>query len=1171
MILSPNKYKDSPVTNRQGSAAHQTALTPRKAETVTAQAGRWLLASLVAMAILFGSSTARAQQITGAITGKVVDEQGALVTNANIKATNVATGYTRSTKTDDAGGYNIQYLPIGGYTVTVDAPGFKKFVQQNLEIAVDQTQPLNVTLSVGAESQTIEVTTAPPVINTATSEVGRTISPHEMNNFPLTTRNAYAALSAVPGVQSNSQSNSQNTPNFVIGVPSTQVIINGGVDGGVPMVSFYLDGGINMTGLRNYGNPLPNPDALEEFRVETSNYGAQYGRMSGGVVSAVTRSGTNKFHGSLFEFFRDTNMNANSWGALPTAKTPFHRNNFGGTVGGPIVKDKAFFFFSYGGLRQTVGQFLSGGIVPTALERLGDFTQSYTYAPATGVKTPIIPNMPGTKTPWVGTNSSVNCTVAKQGCIPQTGLDVTAANLLKSYIPLPNAPTVAAPGNYVGNFTSPTNQNEYLGKYDQVLGAKDHISVSYFYLHTTQGGYGGGNIPYSINNSFATQQNANISDIHTFGATTANQVWLNFTRVAGGRENTPAVSLGDLGSSFTIQGPKGLPQLAPSGYFAAGGALAGPVSDTNFYGLRDVVSLTKGRHTLNLGAEVSLEKDEIVGNLYNFGVFNFNSTGPTSTGNVAADFVSGQVASMEQDNPYHGLLNTWYYAFFAQDNYRITPRFTANLGLRYDIEQAPVESQNLTAAFVPGRQSTVVPSAPLGVLFPGDSGIPRGIAQTPKTHFSPRIGMAWDPFGDGKTAIRGAAGIFYGSVSGNEWNQPANAQPYAIRQTFNSITSFSNVYGNKASFPTGDPFPYTYSPSGPRWIQPGAGVEAIDPNYKWPASYQFNVAVEQQLPAKIVLQTAYVGNLVRHVPTAPDANNPIFAPGADTSQTSLNARRPYFGATNPNGTTLGQVILIESGQTANFHSLQVSVHRPLGNNFLINGFLVWSHSIWSSNASAIGLAPTAQNYSYLNEERGPSDQDRRNMVGINGVWNVNYYNGSSRFLGVLLNGYSISTIASFNSGQPVNITTGSDNNKDNYNNDRPNLVPGVNPFLSHSRPRFTAAQAWFNTAAFSPNCVQASTGTKACTTTAGIGPGGADGNTPRDFLRAPGYRDVDLGISRQFKFERGIGLTFRADATNAFNLVSLNAPTATLSSGNDGKITGAASPRLIQVGARITF
>jgi outer membrane receptor protein involved in Fe transport len=521
---------------------------------------------------------------------------------------------------------------------------------------------------------------------------------------------------------------------------------------------------------------------------------------------------------------------------------------------------------------------------------------------------------------------------------------------------------------------------------------------------------------------------------------------------------------------------------------------------------------------------------------------------------------------MEQDTPYHGLLNTWYYAFFAQDNYRITPRFTANLGLRYDIEQAPVESQNLTAAFVAGRQSTVVPSAPRGVLFPGDNGIPRGVAQTPKTHFSPRIGMAWDPFGDGKTAVRAAGGIFYGSVSGNEWNQPANAQPFAIRQTFQSITSLSNVYGNPASFPTGNPFPYVYSPTSPRFL-PGAAVEAIDPNYKWPSSYQFNVAVEQQLPARIVLQTAYVGNLIRHVPTAPDANNPLYAAGASTSQTSINARRPYFGATNPNGATLGQVILIESGQTANFHSLQVSAHKPLGHNFLLNGFFVWSHSIWSSNASAIGLAPTAQNFTYLNEERGPSDQDRRNMVGINGVWNVNYYDGSSRFLSVLLNGYSISTIASFNSGAPFTITTGSDKNLDSYNNDRPNMVPGVNPFLNVHRSRFVAAQQWFNTAAFTANCP---TGTTGCTTT-GIGPGGADGNTPRDSLRAPGYRDVDLGVSREFKFERGIGLTFRADATNAFNLVSLNAPTASLSSGNNGKITGAASPRLIQVGARISF
>lgn len=1104
---------------------------------------------LFTMALLIACvSSLKAQQITGSIAGSVKDQQSALVTNADIKATNVETGFTRTAKTDSDGAYNIQYLPVGEYNVTVNAAGFQKFVQQHLTITVDQIQALNVVLTIGAESQTVEVSTAPPLVNTSTAELGRTVSPEEINNLPLTTRTAYAEMSLTPGVQSNSASNSQNTPNFVVGVPSTQVIINGGVDGGVPMVSFYLDGGINMTGIRNYGNPLPNPDALEEFRVETSNFAAQYGRMSGGVVTAVTRSGTNRFHGSVFEFFRNTNMNDTPWGTpVGTSKTPFHRNNFGGTVGGPIVKDKAFFFFSYGGLRQTVGAQYTGAIVPTSLERIGDFTHSK-----------VIPNMPGTKTPVKGTNTSENCTVATVGCVPLDLLDVTAANLMAKYVPLPNAPTATSPGGYVGVFSSPTNQDEYLGKYDQVLGDKDHLSVSYFYLDTTQGAFGGASstsqILYMVNNSFAKQQNANVSDIHTFNGTTANQVWLNFTRVAGGRINTPTVSLGDLGSSFTIQGPKALPQLAISGYFNAGGALAGPTSVTDFYALRDVVSLTKGRHTLNIGGEVSLEKDAIAGNLYNFGVFNFQTSAPTTTGNALADFVTGQVATMEQDTPYHGLLSTWYYAGFIQDSYKITPRLTANLGLRYDLEMSPVESQNLTDAFVPGVQSTVVPSAPRGVLFPGDHGIPRGIADTQNTHFSPRVGMVLDPFGDGKTAVRAAAGIFYGSVSGNEWNQPANAQPFAVRQTFSSITSFSDVYSNKASFPNGDPFPYIYNPTSPRFL-PAASVESINPKYVWPVSYQFNVAVEQQLPLGISMQTAYVGNLVRHVPFAPDANNPVYAPGASTSQASINARRPY----DPG--VLGQVIYIDSSQTANYNSLQVSARKPLTHNLMLNGYYVWSHSVWSANSSAIGIA-TAQNFSDLSEERGPSDQDRRNMVSISGIWKLDYYNGPNRFAKVLANGWSISPIVSLNSGAPFNITTGSDKNDDSYNNDRPNLVAGVSPFLDPHRSRSASTQAWFNTAAFIANGPGVA---------GGIGPGGADGNTPRDYLRAPGYRDIDLGISRDFRFERGIGLQFRADATNAFNMVSLNAPTATLSSTNDGKITSAATPRLIQIGARISF
>jgi Carboxypeptidase regulatory-like domain len=1102
----------------------------------------------LAMGLLFALVTvsSRAQQITGTIVGTVKDEQGAVVPGAGVKATNADTGYSRSATTANDGAYRIEYLPVGKYDVEVDMSGFKKFLQRNIVLAVDQTQTVNVMLAVGASSQTVTVTAAPALVDTTTATLGRTVQPAEIIGLPLVNRNAYAELSLTPGVQSNSASGATNSsnanpsgsPNFQIGVPSTQVVVNGGIDGGVPMVSFYLDGGSNMTGIRNYGNPLPNPDALEEFRVETSNFSAQYGRLSSAVVTAVTRSGTNQFHGSLFEFVRNTGLNATPWNS--TLNPPYHRNQFGGTIGGPVKHDKAFFFFSYAGLRQTVGQFLSGAVVPTALERQGDFTQSK-----------VIPNLPGTKTKVNGTNSSPNCQVAKVGCVPSSLLDPTAANIMSKYIPLPNS----ANNGWTGFFTGPTNQDEYLGKYDQVLGDRDHLTATYFYLNSTQNANGSTStanpLVWNINQSYSKQQDVNISDVHTFSPTTINQGWFNFTRVAGGRVNLPQVSLGDLGSNFTIQGPKSLPELLVSGYFSVGGALAGPVTTTDFYSLRDLVSMTKGKHSINFGAELALDKNMIVGNLYNFGIFNFQTSAPTTTGNALADFVTGQVSSMEQDTPYHGLLSDWHTAFFLQDDYRISPRLTANLGLRWDIDVPPVESSNLTGTFVPNVQSTVIPSAPLGLLYPGDKGVPRGIVDLRWHHISPRVGLAWDPFGDGKTALRAAAGVFYGSVSGNEWNQPANAQPFAIRQTFNSITSFTNVYGNPASFPNGDPFPYTYTPAHPRFL-PAASVETISKNTQWPLVYQINTSVQRQLPGQVSATAAYVGTLSHDLPIMIDDNYAPYAPGASTSQASINARRPY----DPG--VLGQNIFLISNQTASYHSLQISAHRPLTRNLMLNGFYVLSHSFQSSNESAVGLA-TAQDFANLWEERGPTDNDRRHTASISGIWNLDYYKGSNSFMSQLANHWTVSSIVILYSGAPVNIVTGSNKNFDSANNNRPNLVPGQNAFLDPHRSRTAAAAEWFNPAAFAPNGPGL-----------GIGPYGADGNAPRDYLRAPGYRDVDLGIFRDISIER-FTLQIRGEATNAFNLVSLNAPTANLASSINGHITSAASPRLIQVGARLTF
>jgi hypothetical protein len=622
--------------------------------------------------------------------------------------------------------------------------------------------------------------------------------------------------------------------------------------------------------------------------------------------------------------------------------------------------------------------------------------------------------------------------------------------------------------------------------------------------------------------------------------------------------NLPAISLGQLGSNFTIQGPAGLPELNVSGYFNAGGSLAGPVTTSDFYSLRDMVTTTKGKHTLNYGGEFALDKGMFVGNLYNFGVFSFSPSAPTTTGNALADFVTGQVNTMEQDTPYHTLMSAWHTAVFFQDNYRITPRFTANLGVRWDIDTPPVESSNLIAAFVPNQQSTVVPSAPLGMVFPGDSGIGRGIVGVKYHHVAPRIGFAWDPFGDGKTAIRAGAGVFYGATSGNEWNQPGNAQPYAVRQTFNSIASLSNPYGNAGSFPNGDPFPYIYNPKAPRFLVP-ASIESFSPKVEWPYIYQFNLAVQRQLPGSVILTAAYVGTLSHDVPTMIDDNYAPYVPGIageSTSQASINARRPY----DPG--VLGQNIFLITNQTASYHSLQVSANRPLTHHLMLSGFYVWSHAIQSSNESAIGQM-TAQDFANLWEEKGPMDADRRNVASISGMWNIDYYHGRNFFMKQVVNGWTLSPIYALQSGPPFEITSGGTYNDDSDGHNRPNLVSGVSAFLDPHRTRAVAASEWFNPAAFAKNGPGV---------TGGIGPGGADGNTPRDYLRGPGYRDVDLGLFRDIHFGEGITFQLRGEATNVFNLVSLNNPSGTtFGSSSFGKITAAASPRVMQVGARLTF
>ncbi|HEX3437396.1 MAG TPA: carboxypeptidase regulatory-like domain-containing protein [Pseudacidobacterium sp.] len=1125
---------------------------------------RLALAVLVII-VCFASLSARAQLTTATILGTITDPSGSVVPGAQVTAMNVDTKFTRTVSADASGNYRLEFLPIGKYELKVEAPGFKSYSQFNITLNLNDQLRNDVVLAMGSTSETVTVTAAPSLIQSSASSLGRLVDNVEVDNLPIVGRNIYDLLTLTAGVQSSTSSN-------VLGFPQQVVYINGGTDNFVGSVSYYLDGGLNMTMLRNTGNILPNPDALQEFHVETNNYNALFGRMSAGLVNVVTKSGTNRFHGSIFEFLRNDKLNATP--AFASGKSSYHRNQFGATLGGPIIHDKTFFFGTYGGLRQSTPSFLNGAVVPTAAERTGDFSAdlppelkgtSYTCKSATAADKAagfFVACNPLTKQPFPNN-------------VVDTPLDPTAQAIINKYIPLPNTVNRNSVSNPLSMWSgySPAIQNtdEFLIKVDHNLTPSQRLEVSYFNTSGIQQQIPGGNILWSQQNYNWRQQNANVSDTWTISASKINQIWVNYTRMLAGRLNTPGISLHDLGSSFSPQGTPSLPQITVSGYFTLSQSIAGPEAGTNFYSLRDVFSWNKGAHAFSFGGEASLNKDVQQTLLDNYGVFTFDgSRAITSSGasssqqNGLVDFVLGLPKSMEQDAPVTALDNMWFYGLFLQDDYKIKPNLTLNLGIRWDVQQTPTDPQNRMATFVPGVQSTVIPNAPTGLLFPGDlydghSRLPRSIVSTPYHHVSPRVGFAWDPYGNGHTAVRGAAGLFYGMVSGNEFNGMSNFLPFAVRNTYSFISSLTDVYSDPRSFPDGNPYPYVFSPSNARFIYP-ASLQGIDRNYQWPYAYQFNFSVQQQIARDFAVTMSYVGTLSHDVPFAPDINYPIWSPTATAS--NYNARRPYF----PTGsaTPLTTVYMIQSKQRAHYHGLQIDFEKRMGHGFSVKGFYIWSKTMTSASVNNSGaVIGTAQNFDDLGEEYGRGDEDVRHRSQTSIVWQPNYFNSRGPLVRGILDGWTFSAIVGLQSGSPFSITTGVDSNFDGNNNDRTSFVPGVTYSTGAGNRRSVEVKRYFNPAAF---CGYSNG------TCLGVGPGGSDGDTQRMGFTGPGSKNVNAALFRNFKLFESVQLQGRVEATNIFNMVNLNNPVSSINNGTTvGTITGAGTMRQLQVGARILF
>jgi len=1068
------------------------------------------VAALVAMLI---TTSALAQTPTGTILGSVKDAQGGVVPGATVTATNLGTQYSRSAVTDEAGEYALRLLPVGNYMIVVTIPGFKNFTQTGILLEVGRNARVDATIELGAVSETVSVIGDSPLVDTASASLSRTVGQNEVLNLPLVNRDLYSLLNLTGGVTSNENSNS-------LGGPEQLTTINGSGRAQMGTVNFQLDGGNNTAGLRGTGNPAPNPEAVQEFRVLTNGYAAEYGRYSAGVVDVVTKSGTNVFHGAAFEFFRNQKLNSPRWAppGTPSTNDPLDRNQYGGAFGGPIAKGKTFFFASYSGLRQEETYYRNTAVVPTALERAGDFSQSARK-----------PNDPLTGQPFPG------------NIIPASRFDPAAKTIQDKYVPLSNLPN----SFYEVRSPDPLQTDEATLKLDHQLSAAQSLAVSYFFLTgvdtqplsgIAQSQSSGGNIPWVDRDFKWNQHNINLAHTWTLSPTTINQLRGTYVRQFGARVNNPTTSLGDLNSKFTIQGDPTLPRLTVTGFFTGQTSIAGPDAGSNYIGVKDAISISRGKHSFKVGGDVSYEKIIHDTLLDNYGVFTFNGS---KTTNAYADFLLGLPATMTQDAPVRKTDNGAYISAFAQDDFRIHPRLTLNLGVRYDLQFPFTDPQDRKLAFVPGQQSAINPTAPVGLLFPGDTGVRRGIVKTDVNNIAPRLGVAWDPAGDGRTAVRAAFGMFYGSITGNEWNTTADNQPFTVRQSFPTVFTLSDPYRN---LPGGvGPFPFIYTPGSPRFTVP-AQVFGPSLDFVWPVTYQTNVTIEKEIGRSFSASASYVASVGRHLAAAVDNNYPIFGPGATAA--NVNSRRPYLPG------TIGAANVLSSIFASDYNGLQLSAERR-GSHLSGKAYYSFGRGYEDVDFQGGGL-PGVQNAMRLADERARTSADRTHTFTLSGVWKVDSLKDSTSWARWLARDWTLSAIVTLQTGAPLTIGAGQDRNLDGLTNDRADLVG--NPELDRGRPRDELIEGWFNVAAFANPAL------------------GTNGSSGRSIVEGPGYRNVDLGIFRDVRLRGRSMFQFRLEATNVLNIVNLNNPGTNLAApATFGKIRSARNMRQVQLGARVSF
>jgi len=1085
---------------------------------------------------------------TSQIQGTVQDQSGLAVPGAEVKATETETGVSRTAVTGADGGYVLPNLPVGPYSLEVSKTGFSKYVQTGIVLQVGSNPTIDIPLKVGQVTEQVSVEANAAMVETQATGVGNVMENQRILDLPLNGRNPadliqLAGAAVAPGAAFNASSRSFQGQSGGEGYA-----VAGGQTSGT---AYLLDGAIHNNPFDGLNLPLPFPDALQEFKLETSALTAQNGIHGGATVNAVTKSGTNEYHGDLFEFVRNNVFNAtNPFAATgPDGKRltdGLKRNQFGGTVGGPIMKNKLFFF---GGWQETLTRQQPAAnlsFIPTAQMLSGDWT-AITSPACNG-----------------GRQINLGAPFVNNHILPSQ-FDPAALKIV-SLLPQTSDPC----GRY--SFVQPLHDNEYqlVGKVDFQKSAKNSLFGRY--IRTTYQQIP----PFELqNNLLATTvggrdnlaQTFTLGDTYLINTSMVNSFRAAVNRTGIHRTNAPFLSPNDVGINVFDYVPKDLIVAITGGFSIGSGIEIESRYATTTYELGDDVSWVKGAHQIAFGGYGSFFVSNSYANVRSSPNFSFSGI---ATGMGLADFMTGKLTLLDQATPNTVFVRQWFLGLYAQDTWKVTRHLTLNYGLRWEPWFPTAAANGAIYNFSLDRYnqnivSRVYPNAPPGLYFAGDPGFPGLSGQNKKfKDFEPRIGLAWDPTGSGKTSIRASYGLFYDFANSQIWFNTTVAPPFGDEIKNNSpVGGFDNPWLN---FPGGNPYPISshnlFTPHAPYITVAGYNMPTTE-------MHSWNLSIQRQISANWVVSASYVGNETEHLWDSTQLNPPVYipgncaagqyglvAPGPCSSATNYDQRRVLSLADPVKSANLGYVDIYDPGGTQSYNGLVLSVQHRFSKGLTLNGNYTWSHCIGDAYVGNTTPNP-GTGYQVPNNrrfDRGNCLFDRRGNLNISGAYEIQSFN--NHIARMLATGWRISPIFRYLTGAPLTIVTGVDRAlDDNTATQRPNQVlpnPYGNTFLGYLNP-----------AAFAQPAI------------------GTLGNMGTFNVFGPGLFEVDAALSRVFPIHERKTLEIRGEAYNLPNFFLRGNPGTALSAATFGQITsvynsgyaisGGGGPRVMQLAAKFVF